>query len=94
MFVADWEESEAGGLCLSDVFRFIYQQASVLGPWPGAMRLTEEFRESGALLRAKASYPNSHYFGALLTLMLQEYLRQPTALLQDLLGLTVTLFSQ
>ncbi|MBN2320692.1 MAG: phosphotransferase [Acidobacteria bacterium] len=39
LFVYDWEESRSDGLALSDAFHFLFRQASLVGPWPGAAQM-------------------------------------------------------
>lgn len=39
LFVYDWEDSLPDGLALTDAFHFLFRQASLVGPWPGARAL-------------------------------------------------------
>ncbi len=39
LFVYDWEESQPDGLALTDAFHFLFRQASLVGPWPGAAQM-------------------------------------------------------
>jgi hypothetical protein len=52
LFVYDWEESRPDGLALTDAFHFLFCQASLVGPWPGAAQMVLRlYGETEALCR-------------------------------------------
>jgi len=84
LFAYDWEDSLSDGLALTDIFHFLYRQASLVGPRPGPVRLIGNIRKSISLLGEEYSYPNFDYSFTLLAWMLHEYLTHPTAFLIEL----------
>ena len=85
LFVMDWEESEADGLWLSDLLYFIYRQASLVGPWPGASQVEQSFGKATARLRTNVGYHEFDWLKTCLIWALYEYLVRPTANLEELL---------
>jgi hypothetical protein len=78
LFVYDWEDSLPDGLALTDAFHFLYRQASLIGPWPGATRMMHRMLSEVAPLcrpeRAQIPDPMTY----LQTWMLNEYLNSPS----------------
>ncbi len=50
LFVLDWEDSLPDGLALTDAFHFLYRQASLVGPWPGAIQMVRRMHRAVAAL--------------------------------------------
>ena len=50
LFVYDWEDSQPEGLALTDVFTFVFRQAALVGPWPGAERVVLQMIEAASIL--------------------------------------------
>ncbi|MBN1918073.1 MAG: hypothetical protein JW889_09205 [Verrucomicrobia bacterium] len=84
-FVIDWEESEPAGLELSDACRFLFRQASLVGPWPGGHAMLRRLRTTCNESARRAGLPIAGIGTALRLWMLDEYLAQPSAHILDLL---------
>jgi Ser/Thr protein kinase RdoA (MazF antagonist) len=77
LFVYDWEDSLSDGLALTDIFHFLYRQASLVGPWPGAGKILQDMNEAAKRLSRKTNYDIVDYKVILLLWLLGEYLTNP-----------------
>ncbi len=76
--VFDWEDSFPDGLAYGDLFRFVYRQASLIGPWPGGERLYYLLTEKITALNCLVDDYNSSLFETIMPLLLLgEYLERP-----------------
>ena len=50
LLVYDWEDGESDGLAYSDLFHFLFRQASLVGPWPGARTLVRAMNDAASRL--------------------------------------------
>jgi thymidylate kinase len=75
--VFDWEDSQQYGVEFTDIFHFLYRQASEVGPWSGAGYLLKSIRTFCALLSSRARYPQIDMSMILLLCMIREYCAEP-----------------
>ena len=54
IYVYDWEDFSLVGFPFFDVFHFIYRQASLIGPWPGARGVLKVMRDKATRLARSA----------------------------------------
>ena len=85
LFVYDWEESLSDGLALTDIFRFIYRQASLVGPWPGAQKVLMDMRSISRSFSDTAGYETIETDVILTVWLLYEYFAKPSDYLGDML---------
>lgn len=83
--VFDWEDSLPLGLPFTDVFHFLYRQASLTGPWHGAGRLLAEMKEAATTLAQLAGIPVEQIEISLQIWALREYLAHPSKHIEDVL---------
>ena len=76
LYVFDWEDSLPKGLPFTDAFHFIYLQASLVGPWPGAKTIWPLLQKKSHQLYKLAGYSPSVYQIVFATWMIQEYFRR------------------
>ncbi len=77
IFVYDWEDSQPHGLPGSDLFYFIYKQASLIGPWPGGKNIIDQFITSFEYLKSISCIQEDTH--AMIGLwLINEYKRRPT----------------
>ena len=82
--VYDWEDSLSDGLALTDVFHFLFMQASRIGPWPGSKKmLTLIKRVTDALVKA-CDYNDINIMGMLTVWIVKEYMEHPNERLAEL----------
>ena len=48
--IIDWEDSDLAGVVYTDVFHFVFRQASLVGPWIGGREVFEQMRQSAVVL--------------------------------------------
>ncbi len=75
--IFDWEDSFLQGLPFYDLFRFIYRQASLVGPWPGGEGMYALLVEKANFLSCKANYDFSLFGKVMPLLLMYEYLERP-----------------
>jgi len=77
-FVFDWEDSQPLGLPFTDVFHFLYRQASLIGPWHMAGRLLSEMKQAATILSQLTGIPVEQVEISLQIWALREYLAHPS----------------
>lgn len=82
-FVYDWEDSRNDGLMGSDLFYYLYRQADLIGPWPGADKLHKQLLANYNRLGFDMSAGFNLGF-VLGVWLLNEYCKKPTAHLVEL----------
>jgi len=82
----DWADSQSAGLALSDLFHFLFRQASLVGPWRGAQSLLRSMMRSASTLVGMAALPETHIRPALLLWALQEYVKQSSSHMEEVVG--------
>jgi len=85
IYVYDWEDSVPNGVPFEDLFHFIYRQASLVGPWPGAVPLFEIMINAARTLNQKTAI-KFNLNAAFALWCLGEYRKNPTPLLLELIG--------
>ena len=86
LFVFDWEDSDPQGPALTDMYHFLYRQASLVGPWRGEQQMLRILREAGSRLTRAAGLPPDLQDTVLPVLMLAEYFRGPCRHMEDLMA--------
>ncbi len=81
--IVDWEDSEAEGIILWDIFHFIYRTASLVGPWPGASRLLNKIKSASDYLCKNNNYPEFDYNVVLMMWLLKETLLHPSVFIKE-----------
>lgn len=88
LFVYDWEDSLSDGLALTDIFHFLYRQASLVGSWPGARNLILLITDSARSLISfvgLGELSSKQPIKAVLTVwIVQAYLSEPCEQLAEL----------
>jgi len=88
LFIYDWEDSLPDGLALTDIFHFLYRQASLVGPWPGARNLMLLMTDSARSLisfMGLDELSSKQSIKAVLTVwIVQAYLNEPCDQLAEL----------
>lgn len=77
LHVFDWEESREDGLAYTDLFYFIYRQASFVGPWIGADAILLMLHEKSRLMRDMIALSDDAFSAVIAVLMVQEFIRRP-----------------
>ena|GEM_PF-2371392 len=75
--VLDWEDSQEQGPAFTDIFHFLYRQASLIGSWPGAVKLLGKFRQANSQLARQAQYSQVDAQLNLSLWLIQEYFNRP-----------------
>ncbi|MFC1603520.1 hypothetical protein ACFL5F_00705 [Planctomycetota bacterium] len=86
LFVYDWEDSLSDGLVLTDIFHFLYRQASLVGPWPGAQKLLRDMSNVSKRFLDIAGHEAIEIDAVLTIWLLSEYSIKPSDFLCDMLG--------
>jgi len=86
LFVFDWEDSLPDGLALTDIFHFLYRQASLVGPWPGTESLLRDMSNVSKRFLDIADHENIEIDVMLKIWLLSEYSIKPSGFLCDMLG--------
>jgi hypothetical protein len=93
LFVFDWEDSLPDGLALTDIFHFLYNQAYLVGPWPGARNLTfsmaNSARSLAALVGLNELFTKQSIEVVFTVWMVQTYLNEPNEQLIELASVLV-----
>lgn len=84
-YVVDWEDCDLSGLALFDLFHFIYRQASLVGPWPGDLRLFADFKQASDRLIQAAKLPEFDRQAVLTMFLLHEYVTNRSPNIEELL---------
>jgi hypothetical protein len=88
LFVYDWEDSLSDGLALTDIFHFLYRQASLVGPWLGAKPVLGQMADSARSLTSLVGLGElsaTKFIESILTAwMVQEYLNKPCEKIAEL----------
>lgn len=82
--IFDWEDSLLNGLPFYDLFRFVYRQASLVGPWPGGEVFYSSLMEKIERLCSIAGYDPSIVRKILPLLIINEYFDRPHTHLLDI----------
>lgn len=86
LFVYDWEESLSDGLALTDLFHFLYRQASLIGPWPGGRRLVHDMLSHMSVLAAKSDLSDDMGRCIMRTWILREHMERPCKHIMEMAG--------
>jgi Ser/Thr protein kinase RdoA (MazF antagonist) len=84
--VFDWEDSDPQGLALTDVYYFLYRQASEVGPWGGGRGMLRVLRDAGSRLTLAAGLPPNLQDTVLPAWLLAEYFRRPCGHIVELMA--------
>lgn len=88
LFVYDWEDSLSDGLALTDIFHFLYRQASLVGPWLGAKPVLNQMADSARSLTSLVGLGElsaTKFIESILTAwVVQEYLNKPCEKIAEL----------
>ena len=79
----DWEDSQPLGFPFQDLFHFIFRQASLVGPWPGATVIMRFMRDAASRL-AHSSAIACHVDHALRVWCINEFIAKPSTRLMEL----------
>lgn len=78
IMVYDWEDSEPKGVAFTDTFHFLFRQAWLVGPWPGADAMIRKMRATAELLAEKAEIDRIMIDRALPLWALAQFLHAPS----------------
>ena len=78
---------------MTDIFHFLYRQASLVGPWPGAQILLRDMSNAAKRFLDIAGYETIEIDTILKIWLLSEYSIKSSDFLSDILG-TVSGYSQ
>ena len=85
--IFDWEDSRIDGLPFYDLFRFMYRQSALVGPWPGSEKMLIAIEESMDQLRHQAGFATDLKSYILPILILDEYMNKPNRYLDEVAAL-------
>ena len=85
--IFDWEDCLQEGVPFFDLFRFIYRQASLIGPWPGGKKIYNLLVEKLDFLTKMANYESTLWKTIFPLLLMYEYMQRPHKHITELAAL-------
>lgn len=74
----DWEDTDPRGAAFTDIFHFLFRQAWLVGPWPGAAAILRTMRSAAGSLAERAGIDKTMIDSALLLWALGQHLHAPS----------------